>query len=163
MKRTIWTLTALGTALGTVLGVAGPAVAACTPNGGYAQLNQAQVEALVGTGMACYPAAGPPWTNQEYHSGGITSAGGNITDYKKGPGDPRDPTAQIGIYTIDANGVVTYTYGSGHPFPYTVWGTQTSGSGTYDFCNGATPLPGQVKIIASTGTPRSCGAGGPAP
>ncbi len=110
--------------------------------------------------MACYPAGGPPWTNQEYHQGsGIT---GSLSDYKHGPAGAgnKDPTAVIGTYTVAGvgGGQVTYSYTAGGSFVYTVWGTQSSGSGTYDFCNGTTPLPGRVKVIAQVGgSPISCG------
>ena len=156
MKRTICALAAFG----TVLGALGPGTAMavnCVAGGGYAQLNQTQVEALVGTSMACYPAAGPPWTNQEYHGGSVTSASGTITDYKKGPGDPRDPTKQIGSYSIDGTGAITYTYGGAPTYTYTVWGNTTSGSGIYDFCNALlVPLAGQVYIAAQTLSPQAC-------
>jgi hypothetical protein len=133
----------------------------CVASPGYVVLSQLEVRTLLAGGMACYPAAGPPWTNQEYHTGVLT---GTVTDYKKGPPAPgnKDPSKQVGTYGITATGtggVITYTYNGGSTFAYKVWGTQTGGSGIYDFCNvitPTTPLPGQVMVIVSTGAPTPC-------
>lgn len=152
-------------ALGVVLGIGGfgrASADSCVASAGdgYAQLSASAVANLLGTSMACYPAAGPPWTNQEYHTGAVGANSGNVIDYKKGPTDPRDPSKQIGSYTIVGTGnggQITYNYTNGPSYSYSVWGTQTSGSGTYDFCNGTTPLTGRVKIIAQTGAAQSCG------
>ena len=155
MKRTICTLAALG----TVLRVCTPEVAMaanCAPSSGYDQLNQTQVEALIGSSMACYPVAGPPWTFQEYHDGSTTFATGGITDYKRGPGNPRDPSKLIGTYTIDATGVLISSYGGARSYSYTIWGNTAGGSGVYDFCNRLVPLPGGVRIAVGTAMPRSC-------
>jgi hypothetical protein len=159
MKRSIWTLGLLG----AVLGAIDPGIAMadnCVDTrgtDGYAQLNATQLQTLVVSGMVCTPALGPPWTNQQYHSGGTV---GTITDYKMGPARPgnTDPTTQIGGYSIDAGngGEITYTYSGTRTFTYTVWGSQTGGSGTYDFCAGKIPLFGQVKVIVGTNAPQSC-------
>jgi hypothetical protein len=153
MKRSIW---ALGM-LGAVLTAVGPGIAMatnCVASTGYAKLSANALETLVAKSMACYPAAGPPWTNQEYHAGDGIS--GSLSDYKRGPAAPgnKDPTAVIGTYSVIGNsgGQITYTYTTGGTFVYSVWGTQSSGSGTYDFCNASlVPLPGQVKVIAQVG------------
>jgi hypothetical protein len=161
MKRSIWALGMLGAALSAV----GPGIAMatnCALSTGYAKLSANQVEVLLGNSMACYPATGSSkWTNQEYHTGASGAAGGSVVDYKNGPATAgnKDPTATVGTYTIIGNngGQITYTYSTGGTFVYSVWGLQTSGSGTYDFCNGTTPLPGQVKVIFGTGVVQSCG------
>jgi hypothetical protein len=127
----------------------------CAGSPGYAQLTQAEVEALVGTSMACYPASAP-YHDQEYHTGSASSAAGNIIDYKKGPTDPRDPSTQVGSYSVSSGGALQYTYTGGATYTYGVWGSQTSGSGTYDFCNGVTPLTGRVRIVVAVGSPTAC-------
>ena len=124
--------------------VAGPALAACTTNGSYVQQNAGQIASLLVGNTACYPVASP-YTNQEYLSGG------NITDYKKGPSDPIDPSKVIGTYVIDSGqgGEIVYTY-TGSPnlsFTYTVWGPVATGE--YDFCVGSTPLAGGPVRIAA--------------
>ena len=155
MKRTICTLAALGTVLQVF--TSGVAMAInCVPSSGYAQLNQAQVEALIGTSMACYPVAGPPWTFQEYHDAPNTFAMGNIIDYKRGPGNPRDPSTMVGSYTIDTTGTLISNYGGPKRYSFTIWGNTAGGNGIYDFCNQLIPLPGGVRINVATGMPRPC-------
>jgi hypothetical protein len=68
--------------------------------------------------------------------------GGQITDYKKGPGDPIDPSAVIGTYTISggsSQGTVTYVYSNnGGTYSYNVSTNSPNAShsalGTYKFC-----------------------------
>jgi len=63
--------------------------------------------------------------------------GTTITDFKKGPSDPVDPSTVVGTYSISplsnaANGIITYTYtGSATTYSYNV--KQNSGS-SYFFC-----------------------------
>ena len=164
MKRSIWTLGMLG----AVLSAVGPGIAMAenciaNPTDGYAQLSATALSTLLANSMACYPAGGPPWTNQEYHSG---TGAGPLIDYKLGPptAGNKDPSATIGTYSIGggSSGLITYSYATGGTFTYTVWGVQSSGSGTYDFCNGPTPLSGRVKVIAQVASgPVSCGGSGP--
>ena len=146
-----------------LVNVAGPAVAACAFVSGdpsYVEMTQGAIEGLLGGSEACYPTAGPPWTNQEFHTGGITSPTGNIIDYKLGPSSPTDPTTQIGSYSIStisgrgSHGQIVYTYTGNPPstFTYTVWGPNPAGY--YDFCNGLTPVT--VKVLPSTGGPVQC-------
>ena len=136
----------------------GPAVAmatGCSASTGYAQLSRSQVEALLGTGMACYPVSpgtGNPYTNQEYHSGATNASSGNIVDFKRGAAAGPDQTKQIGSYSISAGGTITYTYTLGGAPAYTIWGdtTKTTTSGlTWDFCTGGTPI--QIKVNRTVG------------
>jgi len=119
---------------GTVTLVAtscGAAYAADCLGNGYTQLSQIQVQTLLANNTACYPSAAP-YANQEYIQGST------LWDYKKGPADPRDPARSIGLVTYNGDGSVTYNYGSGNIYSYTIWGPSTSGaSGVYDFCTGA--------------------------
>jgi hypothetical protein len=124
-------------------------MAQCATSGSYKQLNQSDIESLVGLGTACYPAGGPPWTNQEYHTS--SGASGTIIDYKKGPSDPRDPSKAVGTYTVNADSTITYNYTVGGTYTYSVWGKTNGKGATYDFCVGSTPLPGGVRIISGSG------------
>lgn len=145
-------------------GFAGPSIAACNYISGdptYVEVTAGNIAALLGGSEACYPTAGPPWTNQEYHTGSPTSLSGTIEDYKLGPNSPTDPTKQIGSYTIGttsgrgSHGEITYTY-TGNPsasFMYAVWGPTPAGY--YDFCTGFT-LTAEVKVLPSTGGPVPC-------
>ena len=160
MKRSIWTRGMLG----AVLGAIGPGIAMADncidtsgTDGRCVLSMRPSCKHSWSAALACTPALGPPWTNQQYLSGGTV---GTIMDYKMGPPRPgnSDPTTQVGGYSIDAGngGEIAYTYSGTRTFTYTVWGTQTGGSGTYDFCAGKIPLPGRVKIIVGTNAPRSC-------
>ena len=119
----------------------------CTASTGYNELTGIQIRTLLNGSLVCSPATGP-YSNQEAHSGG------NITDYKMGPTDPVDPSVSVGTYTV-ANGTgaqITYSYtAGGGTYNYTVWGTTTSGSGSYDFCAGTSPVT--VRVVAGSSGP----------
>lgn len=121
----------------------GHAFAACVAATGYSQLSDGQITSLLVGSIACYPAVAP-YTNQEYLSGGI------ITDYKLGASDLIDPSKAIGGYGI-AGGTITYSYTGGPAYSYTVWGTSTSGSGSYDFCTGGTPI--SIRVASGSSGP----------
>ena len=132
--------------------VAGPGQAfatSCSESAGYQKLTLVQIGTLIasgGGGIVCYPAAGP-FTNQEFHNGGI------IGDYKMGPSDPNDPAlSNIGGYALGGGpggGTITYFYtGGGNGPTYDVWGAVPPASGSYDFCVGTTPITVRVKYQA---------------
>jgi len=112
--------------------VAGEAAAALCD--GPSQVKGGTLSTLMTGSLVCgRPAAGYPgpasdrW--QEEHI-----AGGNLFDYKKGPGDAVDPRTQVGSWTVNANDTVTHTYTpGGASFTWTVH--QVSGT-TYSFCTG---------------------------
>lgn len=59
---------------------------------------------------------------QEFHEG-TTSAGGALTDYKKGPDDKVDPSKVVGSWSTTGSGAgsrVIYNYGSGGTYQYEV-------------------------------------------
>jgi hypothetical protein len=64
---------------------------------------------------------------------------GQLWDYKMGPSDAKDPTVQVGDWSItgnDADTVVKYAYPpGGTPSAYKVF---DAGAGTYYFCSGTT-------------------------
>jgi hypothetical protein len=100
--------------------------------GGYAAVTSAST--TLANSTACYPVGGP-YTNQEYFLGSA------LWDYKKGSGDPIDPSSNIG--TVGFGGAsVTYSYAGGPTLTYTVYGP--NGSGNYIFCNGASGMLIQV-------------------
>jgi len=136
-------------ALSVLLAVAPGAAWAlnCTASPGYSQLSQSNISTLLSGNTACYPSSGAP-NNQEAHSGGTS---GTITDFKKGPSDPNDPSSQVGTYAIDGSGNITYNYSGGPTFVYSVWGATPPAPGVYDFCTGTTPLPGQVRVAGGSG------------
>jgi len=166
MKRVIWTFAMLGAVQAAIWpGVAMADNCVASTSDHYKALDALEVIALLVGNMACYsPTGGPPWENQEYltqtSSTAATNSTGTITDYKHGPPAPgnKDPMKVIGTYTITSpggGGRLTHTYTPGGSFVYTVWGTQTSGAGTYDFCNATlVPLPG--KVLISIGGPHAC-------
>ena len=85
----------------------------------------------VGTPLGTQP--GPPYNNQEWHQ-----SGGNLTDYKLGPGHPIDPTKVIGTWNIQGAGNicdVRYAYTGGPTLIYNVY---QNGS-NYTFCQSGSP------------------------
>jgi hypothetical protein len=109
-----------------VLSIAGfgSAAAQCAP-----QMTLAQLQTLLQNNTACVGTT-PNATWSEWHNG---STNGSVVDWKKGPGDPVDPTKTVGTYAITGDtgtSAVTYTYG-GIGYSYTV----TQGAGpVYTFC-----------------------------
>jgi hypothetical protein len=107
----------------SVAGV-GNASAQCAP-----QMTLSQLQALLSNRTACVGIT-PSATWSEWHNGTTT---GSVVDWKKGPGDPVDPTAIVGTYAItgDTQGsAITYIYASAS-YTYTV----TQGVGpVYTFC-----------------------------
>ena len=86
---------------------------------------------------ACATLGGSSW--QSYHQ-----SGGSLIDYKKGPGDPVDPSKVMGTWSIN-NDKVQYNYGTGGLFEYEVCGTSSSAT----YC-GASIIP-SVRFLAGQG------------
>jgi hypothetical protein len=84
--------------------------------------NNTQLVNLLTNRMVCANVGNEKW--QEHHN-----PNGQLWDYKLGPADPRDPSSQVGSYTI-ANNLVTYTYGN-ESYTYAVCAVGTS---SYTFC-----------------------------
>lgn len=87
--------------------------------------------------------AGDRW--QEWHqplSGGI----GTLTEYARGPGDPVDPTHDVGTWDIIGNGnntEVRHNYTGGQSYD---WSVHDQGSGNYSFCT----QKGGVEVATAT-------------
>jgi len=103
-------------------------------------VNETQLPTAISGKLICGQRAGAPadannrW--QEEH----VVAGGQLFDYKLGPGHPVDPRKLVGTWSITGNGAntrVEYRYGSGSttsgPYPHSV---HDAGGGTYEFCTG---------------------------
>jgi len=94
-----------------LFGIAGNAVAQAGPCGGFGGVKTAaDIQTLLAGKYACVH---NQWN--ELHSGG---ASGTLTDFKKGPSDPVNPSEQVGTYTITAGSGasydrIQYNYGSG--------------------------------------------------
>jgi hypothetical protein len=134
-------------------GAEGAAVACSAPTGA---LNQSNLSTTLESGgrIACDGSPGN-WENQEIHSAGT------LTDYKKGPTDPVDPTTTVGSYSINSSGIITYNYGPGSSFAFYVVpeaGTTATTPGAYDFYEGADGNGGPctsfvvVKVESSPGS-----------
>jgi hypothetical protein len=123
--------------------IADEAIADCT---NQTRVTGNALRTLIEGNTVCASVGADQW--QEQHR-----VGGGLWDYKKGPDDPVDPSAQVGKWDIDANEVTYFYYLSGTEdigakYTYTVHDT---GGGSYDFCDGesevvtgATFLPGEV-------------------
>ena len=119
------------------LGLASPAQAACT---GSPSLNQTQLDALLADNTICAVRNADRW--QELHV-----RGGDLIDFKRGPGHAVDPSESVGRWSIvgtGANARVFYNYGAGGgSFTFQVFAV---GGNAYSFCAaGAAELPVTVK------------------
>lgn len=130
MKRSILTTMVL------LAGIPSLAMANCTP---ATRVTGNALNTLIIGNTVCASRNGEKW--QEQHR-----AGGQLWDYKMGPGHPIDPSKQVGTWSISRN-FVTYCYTGDKCYSYSVHGT---GTGAYDFCfangklevSGATFKPG---------------------
>lgn len=84
---------------------------------------------------------------QELHQ-----AGGDLVDYKRGPGHPVDPSEKVGTWRITGDvgssgdgAYVTHAYTGGSSYTYKVY---NNGDGTYSFCGGN---PADIKARIKTG------------
>lgn len=116
--------------------VSGSAMAACSGTA----LTADQLTTLLNGNMVCGSAGTDRW--QEEHR-----PGGDLWDYKKGPGDPVDPEEKVGTWSVSgstghAAGLVNYTYNGGSSFSYTVY---DNGGGAYSFCGTGTTVEATEK------------------
>lgn len=72
---------------------------------------------LLANRMACATLGSEQW--QEWHDG-AGLVGGDIVDYKMGPGAPKDPSKRVGSYDVTTSNTVRYDYGSGGVYEYEV-------------------------------------------
>jgi hypothetical protein len=123
----------------------GLAVAQACPCGGGVRIQQpADVATLLGNKTVCATAGSDRW--QEFHAGN-TIAGGALTDYKKGPNHPIDPSKVVGSWSVTGQGVntqVQYSYTGGQTYSYTV----CQNGATVNFC-GATNVVGATLSVAA--------------
>lgn len=112
--------------------VSGQASAACAEGAGWKQMNAAgsggslALSTLAGK-TVCVGSA-PTWDAQEFHSG---TTGGDLIDYKRGPGHPIDPTGKVGTWSIAGN-QINHNYGPAANYTYDVY----EKTGAYSFCVG---------------------------
>jgi hypothetical protein len=85
---------------------------------------------LLANRMACATLGSEQW--QEWHDG-AGLAGGDIVDYKMGPGAPKDPSKKVGSYVVTTNNTVRYDYGGGGTYEYEV----CDAGGSFVFCGAA--------------------------
>ncbi len=85
-------------------------------------LSQSAVRTLVTGNYVCGSVGSDSW-HELHQSTGV------IRDYKKGPSDPIDPSKDVGTWTVNSTGTITYTYGT-LSFTYQVAGT----ANPYSYC-----------------------------
>lgn len=123
----------------------GNAVAAC----GGSYMNGNAVSGLLSGKTVCSPAgcSGASCQWQEQHK-----SGGVLADYKKGAGDPIDPTKDVGTWSVattgPSNGRVTYTYTAGGSYTYDV----KDNGASYSFCG----PNGEFTFTVKTGVTAGC-------
>jgi hypothetical protein len=146
---------------------AGQAMASCPHTGtGNTPLNTAGVKAALGTANTYHCAIRGSGSSLEKWnetlrtsgspSGGNSGDSGTLTDFKRGPGDPSDPRAAVGTWSIPANtGRLTYNYGTGGAYTYTV--KEIVAGTTYELCNVSTNELFTVTVsTAPTSSPTTC-------
>lgn len=118
--------------------VSGRAMAACSGTA----LTASQLTTLLTGKTVCGSAGTDRW--QEEHR-----LGGELWDYKKGPGDPVDPEEKVGTWSVISGGFgsgkVSYQYDGGSGFLYTVY---NNGGGAYSFCG---PSTIEVTVVPGPG------------
>ena len=118
------------------------------------------INALSGKLVCGRPAAGNPGSatdrlQEENIAGAPGATTGDLFDYKRGPGDPKDPREKVGTWTITSAGV-TYVYTSGGTYVWTLHNNTTH----FSFCTaaGGTEVV-RAFIVTNTGT--GCGGSFP--
>lgn len=128
-----------------MMALAGQANAVCTGNTRIT--SSAALVTLLGGKTVCVPAVTvPTMTWQEKHVG-VTAAGGQLIDFKRGPGHAIDPEEPVGTWSVISNNggqqaQVVHNYGTGGTYTYTV---HNNGDGTHSFCAGALEFIAAIK------------------
>lgn len=114
------------------------AQSACSTSTGVVKLDLAQMNTLLTGNTVCgrpginYPGNAADRFQEEHR------AGGELWDYKRGPGHPIDPTERVGSWLVSATKIgatVTPTYTGGSSFNWNVFGPASNGPGSvYSFC-----------------------------
>lgn len=84
----------------------------------FAGIDENMIATLVGNKTICATYNSDKW--QEFHSG---TTSGPLSDYKKGPSDPVDPSKTVGTWSIEGSGTtakLVHDYGSGGIFKWEV-------------------------------------------
>jgi hypothetical protein len=112
--------------------IAGEVMADCT---NPTRVTGNALRTLIEGNTVCASVGADQW--QEQHR-----AGGGLWDYKKGPDDPVDPTAQVGEWSISRNEVIYSYYLSGTEDigPEYTYSVHDTGGGSYDFCAGGSEV-----------------------
>lgn len=102
--------------------------------------------------MVCVSNGTGGWENQEFHNGSSQ----RVVDYKLGPGDPVDPSKDIGSYAfIGANVQYNYT-GDSKTYSFSVC-KKSSPSRDYAFCGASGTSVNIVTVVVSAvSAPSSC-------
>lgn len=126
-------------------GAASAQPASCPPGVGQ-ELSGPEISSLL-SGRYAY---GTQYDGQYYNLLHAFGGVGNVTDYKRGPSDPKDKSTVVGTYAIGTVGnsaVVTYTYGS-FSYSYSISpkpiGNNPPAPGQFVFCQRAGTAPNNV-------------------
>jgi hypothetical protein len=123
----------IATAIVLLAGMPSLAMADCSST---TRVTGAALNALVNGNTVCASRGADKW--QEQHR-----AGGQLWDYKMGPGHPIDPSKQVGTWNIARN-FVTYCYTGDKCYSYSVHGPFAGN--TYNFCS----ANGQLEVSGAT-------------
>ena len=124
----------------------------CSCGSGTMVNSAANIATLLGGKTVCASLGTDKW--QEYHAG-TTPAVGTLTDYKKGPNDPVDPSKVVGSWSATGSGTssrVVYNYGAGGTYQYQVCQNGSS----LNLCGAST---GGVNVVGASLVNGSGGCG----
>jgi hypothetical protein len=158
----------LSLALGTTEAVAVSCPTVPTSGSAGTYLTASQIRSLLNGRYACVGTF-PNATWNERHNG----ASGPVTDFKKGPSDPVDPSKQVGSFSVTGTsfpgnvqgpGYVTYTYlNGGGTYDYYINNsnnlattTSSAPAGIYTFCTRTAGTTVDVNVNAGNSTTGGC-------
>lgn len=118
------------------------AMAACSAPSAARVNTVAALTTLLSGNTVCVPETTQAvMTAQEEHR-----PGGQLWDYKRGPGHPVDPTERVGSWVINGSNArsvfVTYDYGGGQITNFSVWDNR---DGTHSFCSANPEIKARIK------------------
>jgi len=129
----------VGVTLGVALAGFSPSVLAGCSTG---RVNEPALTTLLKDNTVCVPPGTVPTMEaQELHQ-----SGGKLIDYKRGPSDKVDPSAEVGTWTVTGSNrgaFVTHNYGNGRIYTYSVY---NNGDGTHSFCSGGAEIKAKIKL-----------------
>jgi hypothetical protein len=123
----------------------------CTCDSSAVRVDSGTLTGLLTNKMVCGKIGSEVW--QEWHNGGAV---GQLVDYKKGPGDPVDPSAVVGSYVVNGDNTVSYSYPVPPTATYKYDVCLVSSTNSYTFCGANYGGRNVVGVRIGGAGPTSC-------